>query len=157
MQQQSLFEVVINPDSTAIYPNRVRDKERVEQALGLPEQGDETTLFTTPTGTLFAVGYLRVVYGDHGPYIEFAHEQIRCELKRRFNRPPPPDAYYDWLEPADGSKVKVYDQKRDVRNLKNPPPCGFRGNRKEGYADYRPGRIYVNPFELRCDPDARTL
>lgn len=29
----------------------------------------------------------------------------------------------------DGSGIKVYDQRRDVKNLKNPPPGGFKGNR----------------------------
>lgn len=63
-------------------------------------------------------------------------------------RPAPTDAYYEWLEPVDGSGVKIYDQRRDVSELPNPPPGGFRGNRPEGYADYRPGYTYVSPWEL---------
>lgn len=84
----------------------------------------------------------------HGPYVEFERPQIRAKLRRKFDRPAPPEAYYEWLEPVDGSGVKVYDQRRDVKHLANPPAGGYRGNRAEGYADYRPGYIYVSPWEL---------
>lgn len=137
-----------NAATTAIYPNRIRDKTRLEHELGLLEFGDPETVFLTPAGTCFAVGYVRICYGDHGPYVEFNREQIRAPLKRKFNRPPPPEAYYDWLEPVDGSGVKVYDQKRDVKHIRNAPAGGYAGNRAEGYADYKPGMIYVSPYEL---------
>lgn len=136
------------PETTATYPNRVRDRLAVEARLGLTEKGNETTQFKTVNGTLFAVGYVRVVFGDHGPYLEFERRHIRVVLKQKFGKPLPADAYYEWLEPVDGSGVKVYDQRRDVKNLPNPPAGGFRGNRVEGYADYRPGFIYVSPWEL---------
>lgn len=136
-------------ESTACYPNRMRDRQQVEARLGLVEQGSRTVQFFTPAGTLFAVGYVRMVYGDHGPYIEFERAQVCAVLKRKFDRHPPPEAYYEWLEPVDGSAVKVYDQRRDVKHLPNPPAGGFRGNRVEGYADYRPGFFYVSPWELR--------
>ena len=136
-------------DTTAIYANRRRDKARVELQLGLAEKGNETQQFLTMKGSLFAEGYLRIVYGDHGPYVEFEPRQIRIQLLKRFGgRPLPPEAYYEWLEPSDGSGAKVYDQKRSVKHLKNPPAGGHQGNREEGYADYIPGRIYVSPFEL---------
>lgn len=64
-------------------------------------------------------------------------------LHQKFQRPLPPEAYYEWLVPADGSGVKVYAQKRDVKHLKNPPA---------GYADYRPGLFYVGPYELKLRP-----
>lgn len=142
-------ETTASVTTTAVYPNRVRDKLRVERILGLQETGDDDVVFVTFAGTRFAKGYVRIVYSDHGPYVEFRREQVLADLTRKFNRPPPADAYYDWLETKDGSCVKVYDQKRDVRNLRNPPAGGFRGNREEGYADYRPGMMYVSPYELR--------
>lgn len=140
------------PSTTAIYPNRKRDKHNVESRTGLQEHGDSETEFFTPAGTLFAKGYSRIVYGDHGPYVEFLPEHIRCELRKKYNRPDNPEWYYIWMEPVDGSHVKVYDQRRDVKHIPNPPAGGFRGNRKEGYADYIPGRIYVSPFELKATP-----
>lgn len=54
------------PGSTAIYPNRLRDKAQVEAARGWPEQGSPRTQFLLPSGEVFAVGYRRIVYGDHG-------------------------------------------------------------------------------------------
>ena len=94
------------------------------------------------------MGYVRVVYGDHGPYIEFKRSMVQMKLIKKFDREVSPDAYYEWLLPSDGSDMKIYDQRRDVKNLKNPPKGGFRGNRSEGYADYKVGMIYVNPFEI---------
>lgn len=136
------------PTTTAIYPNRVKDKAQVESALGLREKGDDVTKFYTDKGNLFAIGYNRVVYGDHGPYVEFERKHIKISLLKKFNLPDPADIYYVWLLPSDGSNLKVYDQKRDVKHLKNPPMGGFCGNRSEGYADYVPGKLYVNPFLL---------
>lgn len=138
--------------TTAIYPNRLRDKRRVEHKHGLPEHGNVHTVFHTPRGTEFARGYVRVVYGDHGPYVEFLPDQVGHALLPKFSRPAPAEAYYEWLLPADGSNMKVYRQLRDVRNLRNPPAGGFRGDRAEGYADYRPGRLYVSPWELQLAP-----
>ena len=135
--------------TTAIYANRMKDKQQLENSLKLREDGDSTTEFWTPLGTLFAVGYRRVVYGDHGPYLEFDREHIVCDLRKKFSTPLPDTAYYEWLKPADGSLVKVYDQKRDVKNIPFAPKGGHREYRKEGYADYVPGKIYVNPYELK--------
>lgn len=56
-------------NTTAIYPNRIQDKARVEKLIGLPEVPQipgETFEFFTPAGTLFARTWVRVVYGDHG-------------------------------------------------------------------------------------------
>jgi len=150
VNQASLFAFApIEAKTTAIYKNRMQDKWRVENECGLSEIGRDDAVFLTPNGTRFAVGYVRVVYGDHGPYVEFEREQICARLKPKFNRPVPAGSYYEWLEPAGGSGVKVYDQKRDVKHIKNAPTGGFAGNRTEGYADYRPGMIYVSPFDLK--------
>merc|ERR1719188_2861300 len=64
--------------STAVLPNRERDKHRVENSLGLPEFGDATTEFYAAKSGLLpvALGYDRIVYGDHGPYVEFSPEHI---------------------------------------------------------------------------------
>lgn len=131
--------------TTAIYPNRIRDKNDVEVNLCLSEFGDEKTEFRTKNGTLFAKGYVRIVYGDHGPYVEFEKYHIDFsifKLHKKSNR-----AWYDewYLE-----DIMLYDQKKDVSMLPNPPrgKKSFRGNRKEGYADYRVGKIYLDPFSV---------
>lgn len=135
-------------NTTAIYANRLADKKKVEETCHIEEVGNSTAKFYTPGGTLFAEGYIRVVYGDHGPYVEFNKSHIKCKLVRKFNQPAPPDAYYEWLFPVGEIGVKVYDQRRDVKHLKNPPKGGVMGNRKEGYADYVVGMIYVSPYDL---------
>jgi len=134
--------------STAIYPNRVKDKEELESLTDLKEDGNPTMLFSTRDGRLpLAQGYTRIVYGDHGPYIEYVKEQIfwahwiivRAEI-----------GYYDIWNPIGDYQITLYDQRRTVTNLKNPPkgPKSFKGNRPEGYADYRIGRLYLSPYEV---------
>lgn len=154
--QSDLFgdiPTITQTGTTAIYPNRMADKLKVEGMLALPEKPcGQAIVFRTPKGTVLATDYIRVVYGDHGPYVEFRRDQIKCALIPRFGtRPLPPDVYYEWLVPMDGSGVKVYDQKRDVKHIRNAPAGGFAGNRAEGYADYIPGMIYVSPWELRIE------
>lgn len=142
--------------TTAIYPNRIEDKRKVESQLHLAEQGNEDIEFFTRKGNLFAKGYVRIVYGDHGPYVEFEQRQIIIGLQSKFPNPPPTTAYYEWLQPTDGSGVKVYDQKRDVKKVPFAPKGGHREFRAEGYADYQPGMIYVNPFELKTGKSTHT-
>lgn len=139
-------------NSTAIYPNRIDDRSKVEAKTGLTEFGNQETQFYTASGKLFAQGYTRVVYGDHGPYVEFDTASIKCPLYRKFGQAPKPDAFYDWLETDNPEDLKAYYQLKTVHNLKNPPPGGFKGNRPEGYADYQIGFIYVSPFELKVEP-----
>lgn len=135
--------------TTAIYPNRIKDKIKIEAVYKLEESGNANTLFYTKKGTLFARGYTRIVYGDHGPYVEFDKSQVVAELKRVFSKPAPETAYYEWLSVKDASNIKVYDQRRDVKNIPFAPKGGYQEYRKEGYADYKPGMIYVNPYELQ--------
>ena len=51
---------------------------------------------------------------------------------------------------SDGG-VRAYGQRRDVRNQPNPPPdARYRDsrNRKEGYAEYKVGKIYFAMDEI---------
>jgi hypothetical protein len=146
--------------TTAIYPNRLEDKQELEEKLTLPEQGDETTEFHLPNGILFARGYRRIVYGDLGPYVEFALDHIHCQLLAKFNNDIDYDNlpyagqskyYYFWLYPKAASTIKVYLQIKPVNALPNAPKRadGKKSdyNRAEGYADYQRGYFYVSPYE----------
>ena len=132
--------------STAVYPNRVWDKQELESICDLVESGSPSFIFKTKLGSLIAQGYLRIVYGDHGPYIEFLRDQVilknlECERDSV--------GYYNkWYSRI--GRVLVYEQLHLVRCLPNPPAGkrSYRGNRKEGYADYRVGRFYVSPYDL---------
>lgn len=143
--------------TTAIYPNRVEDKKLVEKELGLEEEGSSSTVFLLDE-LEFAKGYERIVYGDHGPYIEFSREQITCQLASKYGqiKELPPESYkyfYVWMYPVIDPSVKVYWQIKPVTFLKNAPPRedGKKSdfNRIEGYADYKRGKFYVNPWEFR--------
>ena len=63
------------PASAADSWNRRRDKRRVERYLCLAEVNAAPTvpshLFFDGSGVLLARGYRRIVYGDHGAYVEF--------------------------------------------------------------------------------------
>lgn len=137
-------------ETTAKYPNRVKDRKKIETLYNLEEFGDIRREFFSLSGTLIAIGYSRIVYGDHGPYVEFEKVNFVVDLIPKFNNSCPLDAYYEWMTVKDGSDIKIYRQMRDVKNLPNPPSPGYRGNRKEGYADYIPGKYYVSPYDMKC-------
>lgn len=139
--------------TTALYPNRQADKAWVEAEYGWEEEGDHTTPFLLPDGTTFAVGYRRIVYGDHGPYVEFEAGDIILPLHNKFPDPQKEGIYYIWQYPAGHRDVKVYYQLKDVKNVPNAPrrDDGKRSsfNRSEGYADYKPGFYYIAPGAFR--------
>mmetsp|Transcript_40209 Transcript_40209/g.92432 ORF Transcript_40209/g.92432 Transcript_40209/m.92432 type:complete len:412 (+) Transcript_40209:54-1289(+) len=132
--------------------NRHRDQARIHLKLGLPEQGDAHIMIVDPKqpGTVVGWGYLRVLYGDHGPYLELHHHQV-CwasfpKVKRKCAK-----AYYDEHYTASGS-IKLYEQRRPVTDKPNPPggEWSCRNNRPGGYADYRSGLAYVSADAVRA-------
>lgn len=154
--------------TTAIYPNRIIDKKELELKLGLPEEGSSNFIFYF-NSNIIAIGYERLVYGDHGPYLEFTKNQIKCNLLSKFNNDfdinklPPLNYkyYYFWLCPENLDEnlrlypddLKIYLQIKNVHDLSNAPKRtdGKKSvyNRKEGYADYRRGYLYINPYDLK--------
>jgi hypothetical protein len=149
--------------TTAIYQNRIEDKEVLERFMKLPEEGSKDIELWIPSGPLFSRGYERVVYGDHGPYLEFRKHHILLDLlsKQGLNIIKLPDQnkckiYYIGLYPVFNKKsfknIKVYWQIKPVLDKPNAPrredekPSCF--NRVEGYADYKRGMYYINPYKL---------
>lgn len=149
-------------NTTAIYPNRVEDKRLLESRLNLSEEGNNTTVFRLKgCSDVFAVGYSRIVYGDHGPYVEFHKINIRKELYNIYGGkfdlshvPPNSKYYYYWLK-VRGSAVKIYYQLKTVANLQNAPKRAdgkpHRFFRKEGYADYKVDMLYVDPYDMNAE------
>lgn len=140
--------------TTAIYSNRMDDKAKVEGMLGLPEfPGSQRWVFSFK-GVEIAHNYNRIVYGDHGPYLEFEPIHVVCELVNKFPGTQKPGIYFVWMHPKGMPDLKVYHQARTVAHIKNAPiredgkPSSF--NRSEGYADYKVGKIYIDPFKLTC-------
>jgi len=157
--------------------NRLRDLWTVERQLRLNEIGDDRTIFRelvqpyvspgcrpyNDVPVVFAVGYERIVYGDHGAYIEFASHHIRWKAwphyfdKRKFN------CYYNeyytrcshdlweqkwrnWDSHATKGLLMLYAQTKTVDD-RAWAPGATSGNphvgRPTGYADYRPGYFYA--------------
>lgn len=92
-------------------------------------------------GTLFALGFNRVVHGGRGDYVEFEEDQILLPLISKFGNDISKDdldIYYWWLYPKDHPEVKVYLQRKTVK-----------------YADYKVGKLYVSPtlFKDFKDPE----
>ncbi len=146
------------PNSTAIYKNRIEDKIKLENKLKLPEGGNDSIHVLLPNNNIFAKGYTRIVYGDHGPYIEFTKNQIVSKMYSKYGNNIDydnlPDInykyYYFWLYPYGYENIKIYLQIKSVAKLPNAPKRqdGKRSafNRLEGYADYKRGMFYADPY-----------
>lgn len=151
MLQDDLFNPP-SPSTSAIYPNRIKDRLRVESQLGLQEEGNDYTPFYDSKGNLLAIGYDSICYGDHGPYVCFEKKHFQQQLTPKFKEGSlPEDAFYEWMTPVKDPNLKVYRQIKDVKNLKNPPG-GFKPNRTEGYANYKPGFYYIGVWVIHVKP-----
>lgn len=96
-------------------------------------------------GPLLASGYTRLLIGGRGPYVEFEPSQInRNEIEPepgqeyRLSEEWRQKAFYAWHRTKAGHR-KVYEQYRYV-----------------GYADYVPGRFYVDPSDLVFEGELHT-
>lgn len=94
--------------------------------------------FYSQGGLYLAFGYLRVVIGKRGPYVEFSRNQIMWENfivpEHEKYRLTNSVVYYDEYRSKDPAFVKLYLQKRTV-----------------AYADYKVGLCYISPFDLLRD------
>ncbi len=109
------------------------------QETEIPLQGSDEGCFHTRDGLLLAQGYLRVVIGRRGAYVEFTREQIQFENlaipKEQAWRQRSKNAFYIEYRSTDAAKVTVYHQKRLVN-----------------YADYRIDHFYIAPADLVFTP-----
>lgn len=88
--------------------------------------GPTRIVLVTPDGEVFSRSYCRVVIGGRGPYIEYERFQIEVAMQQA------PTQHWYFTEWRTDGGIKIYDQIRRV-----------------DYADYRPGLLYVSPFDLR--------
>lgn len=151
---------------------RLEDQKIVQETLGLKEIGDEQTIFREVIddhllGAVIARGYERVVYGDHGPYLEFTENHINWDAwphfhdksafgaKRCYDEYFTPRSFLVWQERWQASKnsygrpkpnadglLMLYAQTQTVGHRPwAPGRCS--PARKAGYADYRENCFYV--------------
>lgn len=154
--------------TTLALDNRVRDRAMVEQHLKLPEDGTcwsgntRSLRLVDLHGGLVATEYTRVLYGDHGPYLEFTLEQLAvgrriCEWQSQaglHSTSSGPGAFYATHHTSKGEGAKVYEQYRTVASKPNPPRTGTQwvwNDRPEGYADYRVGYYYISCFQVAVE------
>jgi len=96
----------------------------------LQETGDIFFDVKNSLGTQISRGYLRVVVGDYGAFLELSHEMVCHEnLRSKFARGL--GLKYNWLVTRDAAATKVYEQLGKVK-----------------YADYKPGCFYVGPGDV---------
>ncbi len=102
--------------------------------LKIPIIGDNNTVFTDQFNTIIGIGYIRIVIGDRGPYIEFAPihliGQIMSIPDDQLWRLNSKSAYYVEYRTLK-SNIKVYYQLKPVN-----------------YADYVVKMCYISPFDL---------
>ena len=99
------------------------------------DSGSETLIFLSHSNMHLATGYVRVVIGGRGPYVEFLQKHIEFnnfripeEEEYRINDQ---RAFYVEYRSKCESNVKLYVQKRTV-----------------AYADYKIGYCYLSPYDL---------
>jgi hypothetical protein len=116
----------------------------------LTEEGRNDVEIIDRAGIVIATGYRRVVFGDHGPYIEMSKENMFSMIVFTDIVKKGDAAWYDEYYTSAGAKI--YWQKKPVTGEKNAnPPKGFfavKNDRKEGYADYKANYYYVSPVDV---------
>lgn len=150
--------------------NRRRDLRCVRRHLWIGPDGDPDVEVRCARGDrVIAVGYRRVLLGDHGPYLELEREHVRWENLRLM--PGGAARFYDeYRAIVDGESyddiahssigtggggrgAKLYDQLKTVEGQGNPPrdsAWAVANNRphEEGYAAYVVGKIYVGACDV---------
>ena len=108
------------------------------------EQNYSHVDISTEQSKTIAKGYERIVYGEHGPYFEIRPGRIYWDNITKVKKKAP-HAYYDEAYTKTGG-IKLYIQKKTVAEKPNPPPgvWSAMNDRKEGYADYKRGLVYVS-------------
>lgn len=146
---ENVFTKAADKETTIDSMNRLRDSKRLAQQHPLLTEQGKNVDIVLKDGSILATSYDRVVFGDHGPYIEMNEDQINLEAVP-IETKKGPRAYYNELRSKDGSTM-VYYQKKTVADRPNPPRGKYSVNlnRKEGYADYKVGKYYVSPDDIK--------
>ena len=107
--------------------------------MRIPPNPNTTKSLHATDKTLLASGYIRVVHGGRGDYIEISRHQVAW---KNFSIPPDQKwrvydpnwtdkIYYVEYRSNGSSYVKLYEQKKTVK-----------------YADYKVGMFYISPADV---------
>mmetsp|Transcript_104172 Transcript_104172/g.127277 ORF Transcript_104172/g.127277 Transcript_104172/m.127277 type:complete len:505 (+) Transcript_104172:3-1517(+) len=134
--------------------NRRNNRMHVRKKYYLPELGYNNSNIkfynSNNSDELIGMNYNRILYGDHGPYIEFNKEHINWNsFKHNIKNKGDSVAYYNEYYTSD-KNVKLYEQLKTVRDQPNPPKGKYsvNNNRSNGYADYIVGKYYISPDNI---------
>ena len=131
---------VVAMPTTIDSENRERDAQRIVEKFRLrhPELGSaEAQLWVG--NRLVSTGYLRILFGDHGPYFELEESFVNWTCFTRHVLKGPKRHYHEHY--TEDGEVKLYEQFNGVDGEPNPPEGDFAvaNNRPEGYAPCRAG------------------
>ena len=135
-------------------PNRLRDRAEVAKDLGLIEGASHSDVgIYDHAGVLLCRGVKRLLFGDHGPYLEVERDAVVWSSFK----PGPEKLHYDEHHSV-GASAQLYDQKKTVASQPNPPrgKRSCHNNRSEGYADYRPGYGYISCWSVQVRAGGET-
>lgn len=105
--------------------------------ITINHDGDDSFCLYTETKLKVATGYNRIVFGQRGPYIEFTKGQIIKDSMYV-----PKDVAWK-LQPKYAEKIFYIEMRTKVDNVKV-----YFQKQVVDYADYKPGFIYISPFDL---------
>lgn len=129
-----------NAACTQVSTNWASSREEYRERIILPLEGNPDTRFFTRSKLHIATGYIRIVIGGRGPYIEYSdvnicREAIAVPATEQWRlRPGSRTPYYEEYRSQCVAYVKIYRQLRVV-----------------DYADYRVGYWYISPFDLETE------
>ena len=131
--------------------NNILDCKLAEDKLGITGKGSNTVDIWTKSGKLISKGFERIVPSDHGPYFEIALDSVIWK-NTHFSKGSFPKSKRPYFVKAFADRMTLYLQVRTVADRPNPPSgiLSFRNDRRTGgYADYRPGMVYVSCLQVR--------
>ena len=137
-QVEQMIELLAETHKYRPLPEPERANAHNIYSSSLPDLNPNKPLFTH-NRTMFALRFHRIVIGDYGAFIELAPADVIGKVvicqpgqEYRINDPKYKNRVkYNWYTVNDCSGIKLYYQKRGVL-----------------YADYKPGMVYVSPFEV---------
>lgn len=115
--------------------------------IKIPHDGDETMELFTSSGELVSTGYVRIVFGGRGPYVEFYKRHMHKESMYL------PDDLKWKMDPVNEEKYNLCYY--EFRTKQDYVKIYYQINTVE-YADYKKHRFYISPFDL-YDSDGNVL
>lgn len=116
----------------------MNNRKNFAAALRIPPGGSPNHKLFLLDGTQIASGYIRVVIGDRGPYVEFTGEQLD---QTKFGCPP--NQVWRMEDPTWKDRVYYHEYRTYNCDVMIYHQC-----KTVKYADYKVGYWYISPWDL---------